>query len=99
MRLPSNLPIQRKVLVVVLVTCVACLLVACTALFVFHLKSFRDDFKSNRAALSEVVANSVAENVTLNDLVATQMILEGLPARRQIVGATITRRGEPFATF
>jgi signal transduction histidine kinase len=99
MWLTGNLPIQRKVTLVVLVTCVACLMVACTALFVFQLRSSRDDFVRNLTALSEIVADVVAEGVTLNDASGTTDILKGLKTRQNIVGVTITRRGEPFASF
>jgi len=99
MWLTSNLPIQRKVTLVVLVTCIVCLLSACTALFIFQLRSSREDFINNLTTLTEVVANIEADNVRLNDEGATQVILDGLKARKYIVGATITRLGEPFASF
>src|ERR1051326_5231792 len=99
MPLTRDLPIQRKVTLVVLVTCVACLLVACTALFVSHLRISRDDFIKNLRAMRNIVGDLVAENVTLNDTGATQAIFEGVQTRQNIVGVTITRRGQSFASL
>src|SRR3954451_23926261 len=99
MRLPRNLPIQRKVMLIVLVTCTLSLVVACTILFVYELVTFRRDFRNDLSTLTAIVANSVAEDVALRDDGAVDMILSGLQARRHVVGATITRDGEIFASF
>src|SRR3954462_11489638 len=99
MRLPRNLPIQRKVTLVVLVTCIACLLVACGALFLFEWVTFRSNFVNDLTALTEVVANSTVPSVAFDDKDAAVEILDGLKARPHIVGATIMKRDAVFASF
>src|SRR3954470_24449091 len=99
MRLTRNLPIQRKVTLVVLVTCTACLLVACTALFLFELFTFRNSFVNDLTALSEVVANSSVPSVAFDDKDAATEVLDGLKARAHIVSATIVKHGTVFANF
>ena len=94
-----SLPIQRKVKLVVLATCLACLLVACTGLFLFDLTMFRRSFVSDLATLSEITANSSRDAVAFSDKDAAEAVLDGLKARPEIVGATIVRHGAVFAIF
>jgi two-component system, NtrC family, sensor kinase len=94
-----NLPIQRKVTLVVLVTCTACLLVACLALFVFQFLSFRRNFINDLTALSHVVANSSVQAVAFNDVPAAETILAGFQARPRVIGATIIKEGAVLAHF
>ena len=96
---PRNLPIQRKVMLIVLATCLACLLVACTGLFLFDLTMFRRSFVRDLAGLGEITASSSRDAVAFADKDAAEAILDGLKARPEIVGATIVRHGAVFATF
>jgi hypothetical protein len=99
MRFPRNLPIQRKVTLVVLVTATACLIVACLALFAFQLLSFRRNFISDLSALSDVVANSSIASVAFNDKDAAVVILGGLKAKAHVRSASILKEGEILAQF
>ena len=99
LRFPRNLPIQRKVTLVVLVTSSACLLVACVALFAFQLLSFRRSFIADLASLSDVVANSAISAVAFNDTEAAEAILAGLNAKPHVRSASIVKEGEVFAVF
>ena len=99
MRFPRNLPIQRKVTLVVLVTATACLIVACVALFAFQLLSFRRNFIADLASLSDVVANSSISAVAFNDTEAAEAILAGLKAKPHVRSASIVKDGEIFALF
>ncbi|HMJ06089.1 MAG TPA: ATP-binding protein [Chthoniobacterales bacterium] len=99
MRFPRNLPIQRKVTLVVLVTTTACLIVACLALFAFQLVNFRRNFVNDLSALSDVVANSSIASVAFNDRDAAVEILSGLKAKPHVRSASIVKDGEVFARF
>ena len=99
LRFPRNLPIQRKVTLVVLVTATACLLVACVALFAFQLLSFRRSFIADLASLSNVVANSSISAVAFNDIGAAEAILAGLKAKPHVRSASIVKEGEVLARF
>jgi C4-dicarboxylate-specific signal transduction histidine kinase len=96
---PRNLPIQRKVTLVVLVTATTCLIVACVALFAFQLLSFRRNFINDLSAVSVVVANSSVASVAFSDKEAAVELLSGLSAKRHIRSATIVKEGEIFAQF
>ncbi len=99
MQFPRNLPIQRKVTFVVLITTTACLIVACLALFAFQLVSFRRNFISDLSTLSDVVANSSIASVAFNDRDAATEILSGLKAKRHVRSATIVKDREIVAQF
>jgi methyl-accepting chemotaxis protein len=99
MRFPRNLPINRKVMLVVLVTATACLILACLALFAFQLLSFRRNFVNDLSALSDVVANSSIASVAFDDKNAAVDILTGLKARPHVRSATIVKDGKIFAQF
>ena len=99
LRFPRNLPIQRKVTLVVLVTSTACLLVACLALFAFQLLSFRRNFIADLASLSDVVANSSIQAVAFDDPVAAEAVLAGLKAKPHVRSASILKEGEIRAVF
>ena len=98
-RFPLNLPIQRKVTLVVLVTVTACLIVACLALFAFQLLSFRRNFINDLSAVSEVVANSSLAAVAFKDTDAANTILSGLKAKPHVRSASIVQDGQIFAQF
>jgi two-component system, NtrC family, sensor kinase len=98
-RFPRNLPIQRKVTLVVLVTATACLLVACAALFAFQLMSFRRNFINDLTALTDVVANSAIQAVAFDDPGGTKEILDGFRAKPHVLSATIVKEGRVFASF
>jgi len=99
LRFPRNLPIQRKVTLVVLVTATACLIVACVALFAFQLLSFRRNFIADLASLSDVVANSAISAVAFNDTEAAKAVLAGMKAKPHVRSASIVKDGEIFALF
>ena len=99
LRFPRNLPIQRKVTFVVLVTATTCLIVACVALFAFQLVSFRRNFINDLAALSDVVANSAIAAVAFDDKEAAEAILGGLKAKPRVASATIVKEGAILAQF
>jgi two-component system, NtrC family, sensor kinase len=99
LRFPRNLPIQRKVTLVVLVTSTACLLIACVALFAFQLLSFRRSFIADLASLSDVVANSAISAVAFKDIPAAEAVLAGLKAKPHVRSASIVKEGAIFALF
>ena len=98
-RFPRNLPIQRKVTLIVLVTATACLIVACVALFAFQLLSFRRSFIADLASLSDVVANSAIFAVAFNDTEAAEAVLSGLNAKPHVRSASIVKEGAVLAVF
>jgi C4-dicarboxylate-specific signal transduction histidine kinase len=97
---PRNLPIGRKVRLVILIACGACLLVACLALFGFQLASFRKSFMSDLSGITEIIAHNSTAALTFDDRDAAQEILSALRAKPHVISASITKAdGVVFAHF
>jgi PAS domain S-box-containing protein len=84
-----NLPIKRKLMLVVLSTCGVILLLACAALFAFQIYIFKQSSVRDLSALTEVVAANSAGAVAFGDKKAAEEILAALKARSQVVSASI----------
>jgi C4-dicarboxylate-specific signal transduction histidine kinase len=86
---PRNIPIRRKLTLVVLVSSTAALLVASTALFAFQVYTFRQNFMSDLASLAEIISANSTAAITFGDSDAAREILTGLKVKQQIEDAAI----------
>jgi two-component system, NtrC family, sensor kinase len=92
MRSLRDLPIQRKLRFVVLITCTAALVVACAALFAFQFLQFRSNFERDLAAIAGIIGNNstAAMRFPGDEGKADGLeILGSLRAKPQIVGAAL----------
>ncbi|MBI2949112.1 MAG: HAMP domain-containing protein [Verrucomicrobia bacterium] len=94
-----NLPIKRKLILVILLTSTAALLVASLAFFVFQILTVRHGFVRDLDALSDIIANQSNVAVGFNDKKTAREILTALKAKPYIVAASIEKNGEEFARF
>jgi len=93
-----NLPIKRKLMLVVLSTCGVILFLACVGLFGFQVFIFKRTFVRDISALTEVVAANSAGAVAFGDRKAAEEILDALKARPHVVSAGIRLTdGKDFA--
>jgi C4-dicarboxylate-specific signal transduction histidine kinase len=86
---PRNIPIRRKLMLVVLVSSTAALLVASTALFAFQIYTFRQNFMSDLASLGQIISANSTAAITFGDSDAAREILTGLRVKQQIEEAAI----------
>src|SRR3954467_13472022 len=84
-----DIPIQRKLRVVILATCSAALVVACGALFALQFYFFRRDFVRDLAAVAEIISDNSAAALRAHDADAANDILTTLRAKPNITGAAI----------
>ncbi|MCI0538450.1 MAG: PAS domain S-box protein, partial [Verrucomicrobiales bacterium] len=84
-----DLPVRRKLVLIVLTTCTIILLLACVALFFLQLHLFKQTFTLDLKPLAEVVAANSAGAVSFGDKSAAEEVLSPLMNRPQIVSATI----------
>lgn len=103
MNLPQSirdLPIRRKVTLLLLVPCVAVLLLAGGALFGFQIRMFRQDFARDLTAVAEIVGANSAAAVTFNTPDNATEVLQSLKAKSYIVGAALVLPdGQVFAQY
>ena len=89
MRTLRNVPIQRKLRIVMLSTCAAALIVACGTLFVLQFFTFRSDFQRDIATTAEMIGSNSVAALTFKDENAAQEILGALKAKPHIKAAEI----------
>lgn len=93
-----NIPIQRKLRVVFLITCTAALIVACSVLFAFQYVRFRQEFERDLSALASIVASNCTGAISFGENAAALETLRSLSAKPHIVGAQILLpNGRTFA--
>jgi C4-dicarboxylate-specific signal transduction histidine kinase len=86
---PRNIPIRRKLTLVVLVSSTAALLVASAALFAFQVYTFRQNFMRDLVSLAEIISANSTAAITFGDGDAAREILTGLRVKQQIEDAFI----------
>ena len=79
---PRNIPIRRKLTLVVLVSSTAALLVASTALFAFQIYTFRQNFMRDLASLGQIISANSTAAITFGDSDAAHEILTGLKVKQ-----------------
>ena len=95
---PRNIPIRRKLTLVVLVSSTAALLVASAALFAFQVYTFRQSFMRDLTSLAEIISANSTAAITFRDGDAAREILAGLRVKQQIEDAFIVLpNGKVFA--
>src|ERR1700677_1664895 len=86
---PRNIPIRRKLTLVVLVSSTAALLVASAALFAFQVYTFRQNFMQDLVSLAGIISANSTAAITFSDADAAREILSDLRAKQQIEEAFI----------
>ena len=96
----KNIPIRRKVTLVILLTTITALLVAGGALLAFQLLAFRQDFRRDLSALAQIIASHSTAAVAFNDKKAAAEMLAALKAKPHIAQAQIRLEdGTVFARY
>ena len=100
MRFLQNASIQRKQMLVIMLTSTVALLLACTGFVTYEVGAFRREMIENLSTLADVIGNNSSGALDFNDPKAAQEMLSALRAEPEIVAACIyTKSGEPFATY
>jgi C4-dicarboxylate-specific signal transduction histidine kinase len=95
-----DLPIRRKLRVVMLSTCSAALVVACTFLFAVQFLLFRSDIARDLSATGQIIGLSSSAVLLSGDKTEAARILGSLKARPTILGAAIAfADGRTLASF
>ena len=95
-----DLPIRRKLIVILMLTSGVALLLACTAFVVYDRVESQQGITRSLTALAEVIAKTSASALAFGDSEAVQEALSGLGDGRNIVFARIYKAdGGVFAQF
>jgi len=100
MRRLQDLPIQRKVTLVILLTCCAALLLACGALAAYEVIDFRRALVRDMTALADVLAKNTRAALAFQDDTAARETLQALQAEPYVTAACLyTKDGRQFAAY
>jgi PAS domain S-box-containing protein len=96
----KDIPIQRKLTTIILLTSSAALLLTCTAFIVYEVFSFRRALVEEMQTIAEVVAANSIAAVAFGDESAAAEILSALKAEQDIVnGGLYDAQGKLLAIF
>ena len=87
----GDLPVQRKMLWLILLICGTVLVVATASLFAFQLYAFRVSFHEDTATLAQIIADNSTVAVGCDDAKAAKQILGSLKAKPYVNTAVIVR--------
>jgi PAS domain S-box-containing protein len=100
MRWWRDLPIKRKLRLMMTLTSSVTLLVACAAFVIYEWRHFRESTEHDLAALAEIVAANSTAALSFNDQAAARDILASLRDKPHIVGAwVLDTEGKLFAGY
>jgi signal transduction histidine kinase/CheY-like chemotaxis protein len=100
LRFFRNMPIRRKVTLVILLTCVTALTAAGVALFAVQAFAFRQEFTANLRNIAEIIKSNSTAAVTFKDRATAVEILSSLKTRAAVEYASINLPdGSIFASY
>jgi PAS domain S-box-containing protein len=100
MRPFQDLPIKRKLTLIILLTSVLALLLASGVIAAYDFITFRLEMVNDLRALARIVADNSTAALTFDDQQAARGTLESLKSKPHIVSACLlTRDGKAFATY
>ncbi len=100
MRILQNISIQRKQMLVIMLTSAVALLLACAGFATYEVVSYRQELVWSLTSLGQIIGNNSSGALDFNDPKAAEDMLSALRARPNIVAACIyTKDGRPFAQY
>jgi signal transduction histidine kinase len=96
----QNLPIKRRLTLVILLTCSAALLLACGTLAAYEVIDFRNALVRNMTVLADVLAKNTRAALAFQDDRAARQTLQALQAEPYVTAACLyTQDGKQFASY
>jgi len=96
----GDLPIRRKLRLIVMLTVGAALTVACGATLIYHYYTLRDSLRRDLIVLAEITGDDSTGALSFADQRTAKELLAGLRVKRSILTATIySADGKVFASY
>jgi signal transduction histidine kinase len=96
----DDLPLRRRLSLVILATCTTTLLLAFAAIAAFELVSFRRTIVREAAVLADMLGTNTQAALAFKDEAAARVVLGAVAADPNVVAARIfTQDGAPFADY
>jgi signal transduction histidine kinase/ActR/RegA family two-component response regulator/uncharacterized membrane protein affecting hemolysin expression len=92
--------IQRKQMLIIMLTSTVALLLACAAFLAYESIAFRRNMTENLASLAAIIGNNSTAALSFNDSSTAREILQSLRKEQHIVKACLyDKEGRPFAKY
>jgi PAS domain S-box-containing protein len=92
--------IKRKLMVIIMITCSVALVLACAAILIFEVTSFRKTLLRNTAVMADVIGANSTTALLYNDRDAAKESLASLKAEPYVLAACLyDTNGMVFATY
>jgi signal transduction histidine kinase/CheY-like chemotaxis protein len=96
----DNLPLKRKLTLIILLTCSAVLLLACGVLAGYQLFDFRKNIIGDSTVLAEVIGKNTRAAIAFQDTNSAQQTLLALQSERSVSAACVyDAQGSQFAGY
>ena len=96
----QNLPLKRKLTLIILLTCSAVLLLACGILAGYQLFDFRQRIIEDSSVLADVIGKNTRAAITFQDENSAQQTLLALQSESSVSGACLyDAQGNQFASY
>jgi signal transduction histidine kinase len=93
-------PLQRKQMLIIMLTTSIALILVCSAFAAFEVLTFRKGMVRNVSTMAEMLGNNTAAALDFNDTKAAQETISALKAEPNITGACVyTKEHELFVTY
>src|SRR5258706_15105654 len=100
MRLFQNLPIRRKLTLIIMATTCAAMLMACAVFLAFDIYNFRQSKVHNLETLAEILAANSTAAMTFSEAGTAHEVLQPLRVTEHVIAAGIYQSdGKIFATY
>jgi signal transduction histidine kinase len=100
MRSFEDLPIKRKLTLVIMLTSLAAVLLACAGFAIYELVTFRRSMVSDLTTLADVIGATSTAALTFEDTKAAAEFLGALKTKRHIIAACFyTKHGDFFVDY
>jgi PAS domain S-box-containing protein len=96
----TDIPVRRKLTLVILLTCTTVLLLACAVLAAYELITFRRTMARDMTVLADVLSRNITSAIAFQDESEASKTLLALKAEPQIIAACLyTKDGSRFAEY
>jgi two-component system NtrC family sensor kinase len=95
-----NIAIQRKLTLIIMLTCIVAMLLAAIAFIVFEIYKFRQTMVQNLTTTARIIGANCTAALSFHDSASADQTLSALQAEPHVVWAAILDKdGKPFASY
>src|SRR5258706_10439183 len=96
----QNVPIKRKLTIIIMATSCLALILACAAFVTYEQMTFRRTMVRDLSITAQIIGDNSAAALSFNDINSAELTLHSLSAQARITGAAVyNREGKLFVRY